>query len=76
MGTIHYNSNSWDVMKINFNYIKSMIEVKQTKAYDVSLADFRFENLKKNQYLSATHASSINTLLNNKPILKIKETQS
>lgn len=72
--TFNYNSNSLDVRKVNFDHIKS-VRVKQAEAYDVNLADFRFESLKKDQYPSASHATSIDTQFNNKPIPKIKETQ-
>lgn len=70
----NYNSNSLDVKKVNFDHIKS-IRVEQAEAYDVNLADFRFESLKKGQYPSATQATAIDTQFTNKPIPKIEQRQ-
>lgn len=70
----NYNSNSLDVKKVNFDHIKS-VRVQQAEAYDVNLADFRFESLKKGQYPSANQATAIDTQFSNNPIPKIDQRQ-
>mgnify|MGYP003690229517 CR=1 FL=1 len=70
--TFNYNTNSLDVKKVNFDHIKS-VRVKQAEAYDVNLADFRFESLKKDQKPSASHATAVDTQFSNNPIPKIDE---
>ena len=71
--TFNYNTNSLDVKKVNFDHIKS-VRVKQAESYDVNLADFRFESLKKDQSPKASHATAIDTQFNNKPLQKIENT--
>ena len=69
MTTFNYNTNSLDVKKVNFNHIKS-VRVKQAESYDVSLKDFKFSSLRKDNSKTADRATSIDTPYNNNPIPK------
>ena len=69
MTTFNYNTNSLDVKKVNFNHIKS-VRVRQAESYDVSLKDFKFSSLRKDNSRTADRATSIDTPYQNHPVDK------